>query len=1283
MTVSIEPCTPASLCTVELFQDGNPDFFWQRELYFDQASWNQPQTIQVRSVQDEWDQHEQPYPVVVTHASAQVSADQWPQITLSVVDDDVASVKLWPNSPLLASLQVSESGTGTVRYGFSLETAPLRAVVVTPATDGPIVVSPNSLTFTPGTAGNWPAVQWLTVSAVDDNIVNGVRSGQIRHDWSSEDSHYDSLVHVDWYSLEVSVADDDAAGVGLSESQLNITEGSSATEVYTVWLTSEPVGAVVVNVAGSVLALEIEPAQLTFDDSTWMTPQSVQVGIVDNAVDQGHLYRLRVSHIIQSSDTNYDGMAAAAVVAAVADDDVASIVTSEVRIATQEGGGVATYGVSLGSEPRSNVVVELSVETAEYGTADLLIVTPSATLNHRLAFNQVNWFHLQTVEIQAVDDVFDEAEGEVARVLHRVVQSTSADSTYANLITTVSASVGDNDIAQLPDDYELCGPGFGPTTGGTMLCLRPRFVPRANATDTTGGMAEVETRRDDFYAMVAANQHTIRCRFTLLTRFEGVGAARPEQVDVSGVLNGTVLECSSPTLGLEGSYSLQVYAGEDYGEQGWLSAPAFSSIGFETAHCLPPLSPHGGGTQLSIEVGMTAAGAAGMRMLGSAGGHHRLAPRCEVASVHTATVDDTSYRLESSFTFPATLIERDEPRPPTVHCTSPASSSISRPCQYLCGPLCDKPATERSVCQYCAPECDVLVHIRSEDYGEEIYYRVDDGDEIGSIGSFTDVFAPVHLVGQSHTLTFVDSNGGGWSGGYIEVLDAQPSRDVILPPEYITAESGSIVVPATGERQGTFSFSCAGHESYGRMPGCPTMLDTCRCRESCQMACASHHVSVSLNGQQYSANTVNFTYFDDAATTTLSPTNGPTSGGTELMVAGIGWAGTFENVTVCRFDDGVNRVHVSAHRVTLTAIWCWAPAWVTALTLTVSVALDGQQYQSSTSAFEYYEKLEVHEMLPSQVEVLDQQVQRLVEVTFGGFSTPQQVFYKFGNDNETTGLLAEIISTDSTQTSVRCVMPSCPTVLEIPLFLSVNGQQYQRAPGDFHCVPIASSSGPNIGPSGGGTSVSITGHGFVELGMLCHFGNVSVPATVHKPNGTDAGADVDSLTMVCVSPSASLLGAGHLWAVPLRISAGGPILAGALAFYYLDVAHPQQVAPRAAPIDGDPRFPSEPVDVEITLDLDLEFVQADYTVSVGLFRDGALETTSPVSVLTGNPARLRFSSQNLLLQRPGDRQLQVCSSSQRPPHRSQPLQPQPAELLCSCASNCNLDVAGFCATSSC
>ena len=252
--VSVRPCGLPTLCDVALWRGGHADLFWQRQLFFapDAVSWSTLQSVDVRAIDDEWDQHGQPYPVEIEHrlevrASAcacpfacknpfaskslptvfesapesnrphqaadrdlaEESSQPPTVVTVSIVDDDIAAVKLWLAQPHL--LAVSESGE-TARYGFSLETPPLRDVIVAIVADGPIVVSPPNLTYAAGLL-SVGRVQYFTVSAADDDVANGARVGSVQHIWRSGDSHYNNIVATEWFSLDATIADDDVAGV--------------------------------------------------------------------------------------------------------------------------------------------------------------------------------------------------------------------------------------------------------------------------------------------------------------------------------------------------------------------------------------------------------------------------------------------------------------------------------------------------------------------------------------------------------------------------------------------------------------------------------------------------------------------------------------------------------------------------------------------------------------------------------------------------------------------------------------------------------------------------------------------------------------------------------------------------------------------------------------------------------------------------------------------------------------------------------------------------------------
>ena len=99
--------------------------------------------------------------------------------------------------------------------------------------DTDLSISGSPLTFTDS---NWNTAQTLTVSAAEDgDASNG--SATFEHSASSGDSSYDggSITISELVANEV---ENDTAGVTVTGSPLNVTEGSSAT--YTLVLTSQP-----------------------------------------------------------------------------------------------------------------------------------------------------------------------------------------------------------------------------------------------------------------------------------------------------------------------------------------------------------------------------------------------------------------------------------------------------------------------------------------------------------------------------------------------------------------------------------------------------------------------------------------------------------------------------------------------------------------------------------------------------------------------------------------------------------------------------------------------------------------------------------------------------------------------------------------------------------------------------------------------------------------------------------------------------------------------------------
>jgi Lamin Tail Domain/Secretion system C-terminal sorting domain len=102
-------------------------------------------------------------------------------------------------------LNVAEGGA-TATYTLALANAPTANVTVTPNPGSQLTVSPTTLTFTPA---NFATAQTVTVTAVDDALVEGTQSVTITHGFASTDAGYNAATA---RPVSVTIADNDVAG---------------------------------------------------------------------------------------------------------------------------------------------------------------------------------------------------------------------------------------------------------------------------------------------------------------------------------------------------------------------------------------------------------------------------------------------------------------------------------------------------------------------------------------------------------------------------------------------------------------------------------------------------------------------------------------------------------------------------------------------------------------------------------------------------------------------------------------------------------------------------------------------------------------------------------------------------------------------------------------------------------------------------------------------------------------------------------------------------------------
>src|ERR1051325_6442997 len=178
--------TPGTTVTITL----NPDpqlSYAPGVLTFDNSNWSTPKPVVITALDNFIKDGNRVRTINVTAASAPAGPYGAVSDTydVTIIDDETPGiiVDLSPNG----SLTVQEGGA-TDKYFVSLQSQPLQPVtVMLTSPDNQVTLSPSSLTFD---AKNWKIPAQVTVTAIDDNILEGIHTGQILHTAFSLDVNY-------------------------------------------------------------------------------------------------------------------------------------------------------------------------------------------------------------------------------------------------------------------------------------------------------------------------------------------------------------------------------------------------------------------------------------------------------------------------------------------------------------------------------------------------------------------------------------------------------------------------------------------------------------------------------------------------------------------------------------------------------------------------------------------------------------------------------------------------------------------------------------------------------------------------------------------------------------------------------------------------------------------------------------------------------------------------------------------------------------------------------------
>jgi hypothetical protein len=193
-----------------------------------------------------------------------------------------------------------------------IDVSPNDLCTYTGVCDAQVSVSPSKLTFT---HENWFETQTVTVTAIDDNVDEGIHNATLTHTVTSNNIDFNGggvqstgTPFTPGVNVTASVTDNDRATVVLSTSSVDVTE-AVANASYTVKLSSKPISTVTVTVTGNSQAYG-SPSTLTFTPSDWQSTQEVTVVAVDDTVSENlhsatHAGGL-LTHAVSSDDENYN-----------------------------------------------------------------------------------------------------------------------------------------------------------------------------------------------------------------------------------------------------------------------------------------------------------------------------------------------------------------------------------------------------------------------------------------------------------------------------------------------------------------------------------------------------------------------------------------------------------------------------------------------------------------------------------------------------------------------------------------------------------------------------------------------------------------------------------------------------------------------------------------------------------------------------------------------------------------------------------------------------------------
>ena len=391
---------PSSTVVVELTSSTSSDVsFSVSSFTFTNSNWNVTQTATISVVDDIIVEGSET--VTVSIAIVDSASDDCydplanTDLILTVTDNDSAAYLV---STLSGTL--TENDITTRSFSVSLTSQPGSNVVFDLIVGDTTEVSANvsSLTFTPS---NWNTTQVVTLSSVDDNLIDGTQTTSIVIQVNSASPPiYTALAS---QTRSIQTLDDDSAGIFISIVQGDLTEGDATTASFEVSLQTIPSGTVtlVLSLSENTEA-SLGVSSLTFTASNWNVSQTVLLSSVEDSVLDGTQTTTITLAVDATSPAAYATLSDSYLTVSTLDNEAAGAVVTMIDNLTGEDGETGSFSIRLTEPPTANVTIFLSSSN-----------TGEGSVQNAVSFTLANWNTAQIIIVTGVNDNPPEADGAI------------------------------------------------------------------------------------------------------------------------------------------------------------------------------------------------------------------------------------------------------------------------------------------------------------------------------------------------------------------------------------------------------------------------------------------------------------------------------------------------------------------------------------------------------------------------------------------------------------------------------------------------------------------------------------------------------------------------------------------------------------------------------------------------------------------------------------------------------------------------------------------------------